>query len=104
MKFNIWQFAILCVLGTVVLALVGVLLGSILTGDAGDAYNAANAAYEGQFQMTPMAPLVYPADFTVCRGGKTETIIVPDDLRWNYNFLLAKEEAEKGDLYFGDCQ
>lgn len=89
MKLNVWQFAILCVLGTIVIALGSVFLGSISTGHAGNAATTANAAYETRFQITPMAPVVYPSEIVLACDtltGQTVELIFQSRWHWEVTF------------------
>lgn len=97
------KFLIIVALALFAATLVGPAIGTLINGQASEAAATANSAYEDLVSLTPGAPLVYPADFVVCKGGMTETITVEDDLQWNYQVLLANEEAQKGNLYFGPC-
>lgn len=89
MKLSFKEFALMCILGTVILALGSVLLGSVWTGHAGEAATTANAAYEANFQITPMAPAVYPSEIVLaCDTTTGQTVELIFQSRWHWEMTL----------------
>lgn len=86
---------LISILAVAAIALIGILMGAIVSGDAGDAYSSADATYSSAVQMTPVAPLIYPSQkMLVCniKDNRTEEVVFQSSSDWYFtlekNYLM----------------